>query len=74
MTSVQALPTLPHQLLYHIKHGGGNLYHIEHFLGKNKIGQEIKMIVPTDNQHIYGVLPTFKPGSKTAKLKHTKQC
>jgi len=32
------------------------------------------MIVPTDNQHIYGVLPTFKPRSKTAKLKHNKQC
>ena len=32
------------------------------------------MIVPTDNQHIYAVLPAFKPGSKTAKLKHKKQC
>ena len=31
------------------------------------------MTVPTDNQHTYGVLPTFKPRSKTAKLKHTTQ-
>ena len=69
-----------HFHLYHntsytiLSMGGGNLYHIEHFLGKNKIGQEIKMIVPTDNHNIYGVVPIFKPRSKTAKLKHTKQC
>jgi len=36
--------------------GGGNLYHREHFLGKNKIGQEIKMIVPTISIFMYYLL------------------
>jgi len=33
--------------------GGENLYHIEHFLGKNKIHQEIKMIVPRQSAYLW---------------------
>jgi hypothetical protein len=49
MKSVYAFPRLPRQPCTILSKGGGNLYYAEHSLGKNQIGEEIKMTVPTGN-------------------------